>query len=346
MHTVIDTSDARFQQHWHKLLNNDPLRNPLYESIWGRTAGIGPGATELANGATYTDRSFLVISEDEPVFGCSLTLHVDEHGRKRLGYFGLDACTHVNRTSLNNPSNNFCPEAIRLLQQHIDQLLDEEQPEAIDYLDPVSCGIMSPVTQVLLEKGAIPTVQQIQLIDLEKPLAQLKSQIHQSYQEAIEWGNQNLTIKIIQGGQTESGFGDSDTYSASSAEQGRTLESCVDLLNQGQGFLVQAEYEDSLVASALFVYSARTCQYVFADLLSDGVKDLQGKPVLHSVLWRAVMQAKGLGCAQFDFGNQHQSAMTVDHNQLSPGMFGGLAHTRLKVSLQQGSAVPPLNSFS
>ncbi|MCG8412950.1 MAG: hypothetical protein MI746_01915 [Pseudomonadales bacterium] len=346
MHTVIDTSDARFQQHWHKLLNNDPLRNPLYESIWGRSAGFEQDSGHSANGSHYTDRSFMVISEGEPVFGCSLTLHVDEHGRKRLGYFGLDACTHVNRTSLNNPSNNFCPEAIRLLQQHIDQLLDEEKPEAIDYLDPVSCGIMSPVTQVLLEKGAIPTVQQIQLIDLEQPLAQLKSQIHESYREAIEWGNQHLSIKIIQRGLEEDGFGGTESYSSSYDEQGRTLESCVYLLNQGQGFLVQAEYEGALVASALFVYSERTCQCVFADLLSDTVKDLEGKPILHSVLWRAVMQAKGLGCVQFDFGNQNQAAVALDSNQLSPGMFGGLAHTRLKVSLMQGSAVPPLDCFS
>ncbi len=346
MHTVIDASDARFQQHWHKLLNNDPLRNPLYESIWGRSAGFEQGSENTAEVSHYTDRSFLVISEDEPVFGCSLTLHVDEHGRKRLGYFGLDACTHINRTSLQNPSNNFCPEATRLLQQHIDQLLDEEQPEAIDYFDPVSCGIMSPVTQVLLEKGAIPTVQQIQLIDLEQPLSLLKSQIHESYREAIDWGNENLCIKIIRGGTTEDGFGNSESYSATSQEQERTLESCIHLLNQGQGFLVQAEYEGALVASALFVYSERTCQCVFADVLSDAVKELEGKPILHSLLWRAVMQAKGLGCAQFDFGNHNQAAMAPDSNQLSPGMFGGLAHTRLKVSLMQESEAPPQNCFS
>ena len=39
------------------------------------------------------------------------------------------------------------------------QLIEEIQPDAIDYLEPVSCGFMSPVTQVLLEKRVIPILQ-------------------------------------------------------------------------------------------------------------------------------------------------------------------------------------------
>tara|TARA_B110000483_G_scaffold118943_1_gene143742 strand:- start:628 stop:795 length:168 start_codon:yes stop_codon:yes gene_type:complete len=38
------------------------------------------------------------------------------------------------------------------------QLIEEIQPHAIDSLDPVSCGVMSPFSQVLLEKRATPIV--------------------------------------------------------------------------------------------------------------------------------------------------------------------------------------------
>ncbi len=330
MHHVIENSDHRFQQHWHTLLNNDPLRIPLYASLSAR-------AVESARRSpNYTDRSFLVISENEPVIGCSLTLHVDKSGRKRLGYFGLDACTHVNQSSLDNASNNFCPEAIRLLQQHVDKLIVEEQPEAIDYFDPVSCGIMSPVTQVLLEKGAIPTVQQVQIIDLKMPLEQLRCQVHRDYLEHIAWGLENLDLRIVTGDSTQTTHGHrQQTLPVEVYDENDSLQSYIDLLNNGQGFVVQAEHRGGLVASALFVYSNRTCQFVFADLLSDGASLGLDKPVLYSVIWQAIVQAKTLGCSQFDFGAPQSSMGMFESHQLSPTHFGGLAHTRLKVSLQK-----------
>ena len=330
MHHVIENSDDRFQQHWHTLLNNDPLRIPLYASMSERSSEID------AAESSYVDRSFLVISEDKPVIGCSLTLHVDQKGRKRLGYFGLDACTHVNQFSLDNASNNFSPEAIRLLQQHIDQLLMEEQPEAIDYFDPVSCGIMSPVTQVLLKKGAIPTIQQVQIIDLKLSLEQLRSQIHEEYRHHITWGMENLKLSILSGNRL-----DQETQSDccksffESQKQNSLLESYLSLLNSGKGFLVQAAAAGELVASALFVHSNRTCQFVFADVLTDASANHADKPILHSVIWQAIVQAKALGCSQFDFGAQQAQPSAADFNHFAPNHFGGLAHTRLKVSLLQ-----------
>jgi hypothetical protein len=69
----------------------------------------------------------------------------------------------MNQVTMQAPSNSFCPEAIRLLQERINQLIEEIQPDAIDYLDPVTCGVMQPVTEVLLEKRAIPIVQHAQI---------------------------------------------------------------------------------------------------------------------------------------------------------------------------------------
>lgn len=327
MHHVIENNDHRFQQHWHTLLDNDPLRIPLYASLSERSD---------SGSSNYTDRSFLVISEDRPVIGCSLTLHVDPEGRKRLGYFGLDACTHVNQSSLDNPSNNFCPEAIRLLQQHVDQLLAEERPEAIDYFDPVSCGIMSPVTQVLIEKGAIPTVQQVQVIDLKLSLEQLRSQIHEEYRDHIAWGLENLELRIVSGGNRNPIAGSwRQQTTVDFAGENKTSESYISLLNKGQGFLVQAESERELVASALFVHSKRTCQFVFADVLTDAAPLSANKPILHSVIWQAIVQAKTLGCSQFDFSAQQTQQGCEAQGQFMPTHFGGLAHTRLKVSLLQ-----------
>ena len=76
-----------------------------------------------------------------------------------IGYVGREASCHMNQATMQASSNSFRPEAIRLLQERINQLIEEIQPDAIDYLELVSCGFMPPVTQVLLEKRVIPILQ-------------------------------------------------------------------------------------------------------------------------------------------------------------------------------------------
>lgn len=317
MLSVIESSDANFQQHWHTLFENDPLQNPLYESRAERIVEDGGEDSD-----SYTDRSFVVVSQDKPVFGCSLTVHTDAEGRKCLGYFGLDAYTHVNKASLSKPSNNFSPEAIRLLQQHIYQLLEEERPETLDFLDPVSCGVMSPMTEVLLQQGARPTVHKVQVIDLSKPSEVLLAAVSPAYREILTQAQGRIRVNVVYSDKTgpeptleQANF--SDTNAAN------YYEDCLELLKQGQGFLIQAEQQDKLLASALCVYSRRTCQFVFGESFS-GTGEQSVLPVL---AWRAIQEAKALGCGQFDFG------FALDNEAIIPLQFGGIAHTRLKISL-------------
>ncbi len=324
MHTVIETSDSGFQQHWNTLLNNDPLQDPLYKSF---SQVVRDRAGERQG---YKDRSFLIVAENQPVFGCSITLHMDRKGRKRLGYFGLDAYTHVNQTSLNNPSNNFSPESIQLLQQHIDYLLQQEQPETIDYYDPVSCGIMSPITQVLLGKGAQPTVQQVQLIDLKLSEQELMARMSSECRSNIRWGSSRLEIAVVRAQQS----GDRKTeLSLEHATEAARLKNYLELLNQGQGFLVQARCQKAMAASALFVHSNRTCQYVYADTMHQRYAWLAIEPLLQQIIWRGMLEGKKQGCEQFDFGFQHADSFSKHLTSIAPESFGGNVHTRLKVSL-------------
>jgi hypothetical protein len=174
------------------LLENDPLQNPLYlQQQEAASLPVGLAKKE----PEFEDHSFLIVARDAPVFGCSLTTHKDDHGGTHMGYFGMEASTHVNRTAIANPSNNFEPQSICLLQEHITRLMEEVKPHSVDYLDPVSCGVMSPVTQVLLERGAIPTVQKAQLIDLSLSEHALIRNISKSYRGLIHWGRCNLQLE-------------------------------------------------------------------------------------------------------------------------------------------------------
>ena len=323
MHAVIETSDSGFFQYWDKLCANDPVQNPIYMQQHSESQITSDSTTE------FTDRSFLVMVAEEPVFGCSLTMHLDEQGRKCIGYFGREASSHVNQATMQSSSNNFRPEAIRLLQEHINHLIEEIQPHAIDYLDPVSCGVMSPITQVLLEKGAIPIVQQAQIIDLSISKRELQRSMTKSCRGMVAWGRKNLDIEFVSGDRLEVSLGDQagEIYSGDRI----AYEA---MIKQGNGFLLAGRYKGELVANGLFVHNNKTCHLIFAEKTSYAID----RPVLHALIWEAMLQSKAMHCSQFDFGS---SAIGASSELFSSGAdfsatcFGGESHARLRVTLDR-----------
>ena len=328
MHAVIETTDAGFAENWSRLFANDPLQNPLY-------AQRSIECLELADKEIhFTDRSFLVISEDEPVFGCSLTLHTDRQGRKCMGYFGMEASTHVNRATMLSSSNNFRPQAIELLQRQFNRLIDEIQPDSLEYLDPVSCGIMSPLTQLLLEKGARPSLQKVQLIDLSLSGRALNRNLRKSHRRLIRWGQRNLHIEIVSGATFDSARSQClQAGRRQSVAPGATpfssWQACEQLIRQGDAFGVQAEYRGQLAASALFVHTDKTCHFVFADTMPQS----PAQPILLSLVWAAILHSQKLGCCRFDLGCSGGAEVNDAGDTACAAGFGGESQIRLKVTL-------------
>ena len=95
MRAVIETSDSSFFQYWDKLCANDPVQNPIYMQ-----QRLESQFTNEDNISEFTDHSFLVMQAEEPIFGCSLTMHLDESGGKCIGYFGREASCHMNQVTM------------------------------------------------------------------------------------------------------------------------------------------------------------------------------------------------------------------------------------------------------
>jgi|TARA_B100000315_G_scaffold254233_1_gene294850 hypothetical protein len=333
VHSIIETSDSAFPAFWKELLENDPLQNPLYlQQREGASSPVGLVKTE----PEFEDRSFLIVARDAPVFGCSLTTHKDDSGGTYMGHFGMEASTHVNRTAIANPSNNFEPQSICLLQEHITRLMEEVKPHSVDYLDPVSCGIMSPVTQVLLERGATPTVQKAQLIDLSLSEYALARNISKSYRGLIHWGRRNLQFEILSAsnieetrGESTDGFLQSALHLAS--QRFKNYLGYEGLLRKGSAFLVRANYQGEATTNALFVHNHKTCHY----LTSSTTAVVPHRPILHSMIWHAMLHGKRLGCNRFDLASSTPPGFDGGEFCIEADRFGGLSHTRLKLRLIQ-----------
>jgi len=104
-----------------------------------------------------------------------------------------------------------------------------------------------------------------------------------------------------------------------------------ELIRQGDAFLVQGNYVGELTASTLFVHTEKTCDYVFGDTRADS----PDRPMLHALIWKAIMHSKTLGCSQFNLSQSAATPAEESHDAALAAGFGGEAHTRLKVSLIQ-----------
>jgi len=319
VHAVIDASDNRFSQYWNQLVASDPSHNPLY----------APALDSRHEDGFFEDHSFMVLAESEPVIGCSLTFSTDSHGCRRLGFLGREASTLVNRRQLHRPSNNLQPEAVRLLQEHFADLIARMSPDYLDYFDPVSCGLMSPLTQVLLEQGARPEIHQAQQIRLGLSAAALLRSLRPDYRQQLKTAKSAVSLSVISGALADDLPATLEQrcadYFGALGSVAECWSGCIDLVRSGQGFVVQAEDAVGGSTSALFLHNGHTSHYV----LHDGQQSSSVSSVLLQLLWKGLLHSKSQGCDFLDLGGWGLAEAGVD-----PSGFGGTAHTRLKVSLQ------------
>ncbi|MDG2337229.1 MAG: hypothetical protein P8N94_04470 [Gammaproteobacteria bacterium] len=315
--------------YWDKLYANDPVQNPIYMQQRADSLKIKDSA------AQFTDRSFLVMAAEEPVFGCSLTLHFDQQRRKCIGYFGREASSHINQSSIQAPTTIFDEKLFGLLQAPIGQLIEEIQPHSIEYLDPVCWRVMSPMTQVLLNHGGRPVPQRSQLIDISIAERELHRNMSKSCRGMVEWGRRHLDIEIVHG----------DCFDASTNEHfvSINLEKVFtennkfiyeSLVKRGNGFLVQGRYRNELVARSLFVHNNKTSHQVFAENKSGSLD----RPVLHALIWEAILHSKRASCSQFDFGSiaiWASSKNSVKPDDFNASSFGGERHVQLRITLKR-----------
>ena len=97
---------------------------------------------------------------------------------------------------------------------------------------------------------------------------------------------------------------------------------------------MQGHYKGELVSNGLFVHNNKTCHLISAETVSNSID----RPVLHALIWEAMLQSRDRHCSQFDFGSSaigplsERSSSVVD---FSAAGFGGKSHARLRVPLDR-----------
>ena len=145
---------------------------------------------------------------------------------------------------------------------------------------------------VLLEKGAISIFQRVQIIGLSISKRDLQRSMAKRRRGMVAWSRRNLDIEIVSGDRLHASLVDwaVEIYGGEGV-------SCEALIKKGNGFLVQDHYKGELVSNGLFAHNNKTCHLISAKKISHSI-DI---PVLHTLIWKAMLQIRDMHCSQFDF---------------------------------------------
>lgn len=343
---LVNANDSNFPKYWSQLLLSDGLQNTLYSedslAVSADTfARLTPISPAFNSGQPAEDEgknfSFVLLENDSPVLGCSLSLHENEEGLVKLGYKGLGATTHINPNALGPSSHNLSAQSFAVLQSHMNQLLQELQPDIVEFWDGVNCGVMSPVTQCLVARGGSAEFGSSWQLDTRSTSRELLRNVSKPTRSYIQWGQRNLQLSVrndnlaLYDYLTEFTSNHQDKESCLSAALWSSDSSLKSLLSNGNVFLVNGYLDRRLVATVVFSHFGQFCQYLGSARFNTGTE----QPVLHSLIWQAVLHARSLGCTQVELDHRFnlQSSELIDFSG-----FGGLDQTRIKVVLTNESS--------
>ncbi len=147
-------------------------------------------------------------------------------------------------------------------------------------------------------------------IDLQLPENILKKNIRKSYNSLVNWGLRELDIELYNSNNIEKKHIDQfrTLHISESGRETRSYGSWLaqyDLIKNSKSFIILASKNSELISAGLFVCEYKHCFYG----VSVSRRDLFEKPLFHSIMWTAIINAKNLGMKCFETGPEY-----IDHS--------------------------------
>lgn len=287
--------------------------------------------------STFKDLSFIVEADGCPVSAVIAALRRFQSGKTEISGFGRPVLYIENSKC----DCGILRRARKLSRREMERLLSLHQSSDVVYCDFLNHNQLSPVSLLLLDKGATATPYFTQVIDLSKSEVELREQIRKSYKSLINWGDRNLQMCIVDAQSiTNSHIEDFRRLHIQAAgRETRSVQTWKIQHKQvlaNEAFLILGYTNQELVTAAFFIYNHRCCLYG----VSASNRSLFDKPMSHSILWTAILHAKKLGCQYFEMGERlypKQGEPLPTSKELGISKFkrgfGGITGVRLNLRL-------------
>jgi FemAB family protein len=286
----------------------------------------------------FSDLSFIVEDNSCPVAAVVAALRTFPSGETEISSFGRPVLYIENSKC----DCGTLRRARKLSRREMERLLSLHQSSDVIYCDFLNHNQLSPISLLLLDKGATATPYFTQVMDLSKSEVELREQVRKSYKSLVNWGDRNLQMCVVDAQSvTGSHIEDFRRLHIQAANRetrsAQTWEIQHKQILANEAFLILSYTNQELVTAAFFIYNHRCCLYG----VSASNRNLFDKPMSHSMLWAAILHAKKLGCQSFEMGEQlypKQSNPVPTSKELGISRFkrgfGGATTVRLNLQIK------------
>jgi FemAB family protein len=255
----------------------------------------------LANHATkFEDVSCIVFDENQVYCLIGLTISANENNNtSELGYYGLPAY-YQEHGELSLP----CKKRIQnILNKYIQNIISCANVKKIHFLN--TQPYLSPMALIFMKCHCNASVNLLQNIDLNQSISNIKKDFRKGHKAAINWATKNIKVRIATSRNIS--WNDIENFrnlhiqvSGRKTRSKKTWHIQYDMIKNDEAFVVLGEKGGELITSALFQYSDNSCYYS----VSASNRELFDKPISHILIWKAINQAKSIGCQSFEVGEQ------------------------------------------
>ena len=327
---IIQHNDESFWILWKKLIDSVDYNHPIYSEI-----GLSFYKEYFYKNEKIKNCSFIILNNNTPIVGAIMSINISTNNNINLSGFGRG----INYLENNLGNVEGIKTARKIFKKEFDSILELNNIGSIFYRDYSSIdGSLSVLSRMLLDMGGIPDVHYVQIIDLEKTIESIHSNLSKSCRNSVNWGKNNLDITVY----------DSKNVSIENINKLRNLhiqeagretrskeswEIMYQMILLNNALLIEGSIDNNVVTSSLFYLNRKVCLYA----VSATQRSLFNKPIGHAVLWEAICTAKNLNCKYFDSGgllyNSHESFISPKQLNINryKKNFGGETKSQLTI---------------
>ena len=326
---IINSNHKTFWSYWVKLLETNDYQYPLYSKNGIRFSKA------YFNKSSFKNMSFIIVENDNPLVGVMLSLE-KKNTNNILSGFGR-GIFYIENNSKNVTS---LKAARKIFKKRFNEIWSSCNVKSIQFRDYSSIsGDVSYFGKYLLDNNAVCSVLFPRIIDLTLAEKIIHSQLTKSCRNNVNWGLKNLNIKIF----NHQNIND-ETFNklrrlhikeaGKETRSKSTWDYHYEMIKNNEAFLINGHYDDKVVSSALFIHNNQYCLYG----VSASRRDLFEKPLSHAIIWKAILNAKLIGCKYFDFSvlsYRNSDSIVVSNKEKNINLFkksfGGKTKSQIKL---------------
>lgn len=327
-HELIEAGHEEFPVYWQELAVAALTLAPVKDSRAADPSDACEnfGNALLVNCSREIDCSFVLVEDSEPLLGCQLGLSLLNNGKRRLGFRGNEATTFISSRALDSQTHQLGEVPLTKIAAHLNYLIKTLKPDVVELKDALDFGLLSPLSQLLIEKGGLPKVTHSTVIDLLKPNRALLRNVKKSVRCHLQGAQREYQCILAESAAVQLGSGVGQAPNHVEAGSSKLPTAGPSGAYAGKVFKTELTYHDQRLATATFSHHGRGLR-----LRQIGcVQSPANKQLLYSLLWWSGEKARANGWTSLILDHDLQN---VNGELLNFSFLGGIDQSEISVTL-------------